>query len=177
MQQRIQMPQLGESVVEGTIAKWLVKPGDKVARDQPLAEIETDKANADLPSPIAGTVRELLVEEGARVNVGADLVVVDTDGAVAPAVGPEAATGPVPVQPREGAIEPHAPPAVRKLAREHGVDLSRVSGTGDHGRITRDDVMRAAGNGAEQAPTITAQPVPVATPGPPPSKRSQPPKT
>src|SRR5215831_8068932 len=108
MQQRIQMPQLGESVVEGTIAKWLVKPGDKVARDQPLAEIETDKANADLPSPIAGTVRELLVEEGARVNVGADLVVVDTDGAAAPPpVGPEAGTGPLPVLPREGALEPH----------------------------------------------------------------------
>src|SRR5689334_2196034 len=124
MQQRIQMPQLGESVVEGTIAKWLVKPGDKVARDQPLAEIETDKANADLPSPIAGVVRELLVEEGARVNVGADLVVVDTDGAGVPAspppVGPEAGTGPVPVQARESqAGEPHAPPAVRKLAREH----------------------------------------------------------
>src|SRR5215831_7501527 len=113
MQQRIQMPQLGESVVEGTFAKWLVKPGDRVGRDQPLAEIETDKANADLPSPIAGIVRELLVEEGARGGVVADLVVVETDGvgaaAEAPPKGPEASAGPVPVQLRESqAAEPHA---------------------------------------------------------------------
>jgi pyruvate/2-oxoglutarate dehydrogenase complex dihydrolipoamide acyltransferase (E2) component len=182
MQQRIQMPQLGESVVEGTIAKWLVKPGDRVGRDQPLAEIETDKANADLPSPIAGIVRELLVQEGARVGVGADLVVVETDGAGAPAepppIGPEASAGPVPVQLRESeAAEPHAPPSVRKLARERGVDLSRVSGSGGDGRITRDDVLKAAQNGADQAATITAQPVPVATPGAPPARKSQPPKT
>src|SRR5262249_34104863 len=122
MQQRVQMPQLGESVVEGTIGKWLVKPGDRAARGEPLAEIETDKANADLPSPIAGTVRQLLVEEGARVGVGADLVVVETDGAGAaaepPPAGPEASTGPVPVQLGEGAAEPHAPPPAPNLARD-----------------------------------------------------------
>jgi 2-oxoglutarate dehydrogenase E2 component (dihydrolipoamide succinyltransferase) len=201
--ERVKMPQLGESVVEGTLTRWLVKPGDRVARDQPLAEIETDKANAELPSPVGGVVRELLVAEGTRISVGMDLAVLDGAEAAsrseppppsprplaepsmtaAPGGGTQPAT--VVGAPRGGTQPPlsTASPTVRRLAREQGVDLNRVVGTGEHGRITRDDINRSLAGTQEPAATAASLragngPPPVAEPSAPPaSRRSSVPRT
>src|SRR5438309_2224668 len=170
METSVKLPQLGESVVEAVIAKWLVRPGDQVARDQPLAEIETDKANAELPSPIAGVVRKLLADEGARVGVGSDLVVIESDGAqaAAPAPSPPAAASPSPSPPVPS-------PSVRRLARERGIDLGQLTGTGEHGRVTREDVLQAAKTDGAQAspapsPSPSPSPFPSAISPPPPSR-------
>jgi len=141
------------------IAKWLVRPGDQVARDQPLAEIETDKANAELPSPVAGVVRKLLADEGARVGVGADLIVIESDGAQAApspsasasASAPPPTPAPPPAPAASAAPPPPPSPSVRRLARERGVELDDLAGTGEHGRVTREDVLRAARKDGAQA--------------------------
>jgi 2-oxoglutarate dehydrogenase E2 component (dihydrolipoamide succinyltransferase) len=124
------LPQLGESVSEGTIIKWLVKEGDVVKKDQGLLEIGTDKADAELPAPVAGRVVERLVSEGAVVPVKTLLCRIDES------VTPEAPA------PAPAVSKPLASPSVRKEALEQGVDLAAVQGTGDHGRITKDDVGR-----------------------------------
>jgi pyruvate dehydrogenase E2 component (dihydrolipoamide acetyltransferase) len=125
------LPDLGEGVREGEIARWLVQVGETVAEDDPLVEIQTDKTTVEIPSPAAGTVARILVEEGRLVPVGTPLVVIgDGDVAAAPAESP--------------AEKVQATPLVRKVAAELGVDLALVSGTGPGGRITEDDVRAAA---------------------------------
>ena len=154
------MPQMGESIVEGTITKWLKKPGDKVQRDEPLFEISTDKVDAEIPAPASGVLQEIKVSEGSTVGVNTVVGTISVDGEAAaapakaaPAVSapaPEvksaekkedkkpAASAPAPVasampapQPAEdGAEEARSSPLVRKIAREHGINLSQVSGTG-----------------------------------------------
>jgi len=162
------MPQMGESIVEGTITKWLKKPGDKVQRDEPLFEISTDKVDAEIPAPASGVLREIKVSEGTTVGVNTVVGTIATDGeASAPAKSPPAAAAPpqkeekkeekreekkaAPAPPPAATPAPEATheedeearssPLVRKIAREHGVSLSQISGTGLGGRITKQDIM------------------------------------
>jgi pyruvate dehydrogenase E2 component (dihydrolipoamide acetyltransferase) len=124
MAYEFKLPDLGEGLTEAEIARWLVAEGDEIAEDQPLVEIATDKTTVEIPSPAAGTVTQLLAGEGDVVPVGTVLVVIGGEAA------PRAA--------------PQATPAVRQLAKEHGVDLAAVRGTGPGGRITEADVRAAS---------------------------------
>ena len=165
----VQVPQLGESVTEGTITKWLVKEGDVVVKDQPIAEIATDKADSELPAPSGGRVTKLLAKEGDVVPVRT--VICHIDESVTAPAGPneEAAPHPAspniatktaePVPPSVEPAKPLAAPSTRRAALEQGVDLRDVRGSGEHGRITRDDVMRAVNEvpvRAEPAPAVRA---------------------
>jgi pyruvate/2-oxoglutarate dehydrogenase complex dihydrolipoamide acyltransferase (E2) component len=151
MAYEFKLPDLGEGLTEGEVARWLVAEGEDVAEDDPLVEIQTDKTTVEIPSPAAGKVAKILVGEGEVVPVGTVLVVIG-DGA-APAT--EAATEPEPeraaepsnklLQERAPAERVRATPLVRKVAQELGVDLAGLDGTGPEGRITEEDVRRAAG--------------------------------
>src|SRR5438132_9072607 len=136
------MPQLGESVSEGTVVRWIARPGQRVERDEPLVEIATDKANTEIPSPSAGVLVEQLAKEGSIVAVGAALAKLD-DGATAAASKPPppAASQPAPAarQPPPDAVR--ASPVGRNVAQEHGVDVAKVPGSGVAGRVTKADVM------------------------------------
>src|SRR4051794_29962072 len=135
------LPDLGEGLTEGEIARWLVAEGQEIAEDDPLVEIATDKTTVEIPSPAAGVVTSILVLEGAVVPVGTVLVVIGGDGAPAPAAT-EAVAAVVPQRApdRGGDEKVRATPLVRRLAQELGVDLATVAGTGPQGRITEDDV-------------------------------------
>jgi pyruvate dehydrogenase E2 component (dihydrolipoamide acetyltransferase) len=158
------MPQMGESIVEGTITKWLKKPGDKVQRDEPLFEISTDKVDAEIPAPASGVLQEIKVTEGTTVGVNTVVGTITVDGEAAaapakadPAPAPQAkeekkeekrtaAAAPKPPAssppPQESADEEaRSSPLVRKIAREHAVNLSQVPGTGLGGRITKQDII------------------------------------
>lgn len=172
----IRMPQLGESVVEGTIGKWLVQEGQRVDKDQAVVEILTDKADSEINAPEAGVVTKILAQEGSVVAVGQGLCEVDPNGkaqgssaASSAATAPAAAPAPSAAKPAAApaVVEPsRSSPAVRKLAREHGVDVSNVPGSGDGGRVTKDDVLRAAsGEPARREPSVAASaPVAAARP-------------
>jgi pyruvate dehydrogenase E2 component (dihydrolipoamide acetyltransferase) len=136
MAYEFKLPDLGEGLTEGEIARWLVSEGDEVSEDQPLVEIQTDKTTVEIPSPAAGKVAQILVEEGQVVPVGTVLVVIGSDGVLQdkPAA---------PAAPAETKIR--ATPLVRRLAQELGVDLAAVEGSGPQGRITEADVRAAAG--------------------------------
>lgn len=200
----ITMPQLGETVTEGTVAQWLKKVGDTVEKYEAFVEVSTDKVNAEVPAPITGTIRELIVKEGETVPTGAPIAIIDEVGA---ALDPAPATvaAPAAVSPSESSTSAHiasAPdrvqlreaarqgsdepvpgggrrgsngsaqnppevlrrvsPAVRRLAREHRVDLATLRGSGNGGRITANDVLAAASHGpaAAVAATIAAEPSP-----------------
>jgi 2-oxoglutarate dehydrogenase E2 component (dihydrolipoamide succinyltransferase) len=163
----VTVPQLGESVSEGTISKWLVREGDVVKKEQPIASIATDKADSDLPAPAAGRVTKLLAAEGQVVPVKTVIAVIDDTGGAAvtlsaapgaPVSLPPVAAPPQgqPAQPRAG-LGALATPTVRKAALEHDVDLDRVQGTGERGRVTRDDVMRAASAATSAVPSVQTQ--------------------
>jgi 2-oxoglutarate dehydrogenase E2 component (dihydrolipoamide succinyltransferase) len=159
----VTVPQLGESVTEGTITKWLVKVGDIVVKDQPLAEIATDKADSELPAPAGGRIAQLLANEGAVVPVRS--VICKLDESVAETAAPHAAAPNIatktaePVAPlNDVGAKPMATPSTRRAALEQGVDLRDVRGSGEHGRITRDDVMRAALPPPPAAPAVPAAP-------------------
>jgi 2-oxoglutarate dehydrogenase E2 component (dihydrolipoamide succinyltransferase) len=142
----VQVPQLGESVTEGTISKWLVREGDAVTKDQPIVEIATDKADSELPAPSAGRVMKLLAKEGDIVPVRTVICRIDETASAASAARPAtpSAAAPAPVVSGPApAPKPLAAPSTRRAALEQGVDLQSVRGSGEHGRITRDDVMRA----------------------------------
>jgi 2-oxoisovalerate dehydrogenase E2 component (dihydrolipoyl transacylase) len=162
------MPQLGESVTEGTVDRWLKGEGDLVRRDEPLVEVVTDKVNAEVPSPFEGRLIRIQVAEGNTVPIGAALAEfeVEVEGAEEPAAPaePEPAHSAAPEPPPAREPEPAAErpgrqrlsPAVRRLAEEHGVDLSRVPGSGADGRVTRRDVLAYL-----EAPAAEAAPAPV----------------
>ncbi|HKB18432.1 MAG TPA: dihydrolipoamide acetyltransferase family protein [Candidatus Dormibacteraeota bacterium] len=203
---RVVMPQLGESVHEGTISKWLVKPGDRVVEFEPMLEVDTDKVNAEVPAPVTGILREILAKEGETVQAGAEIAVVETGngaGAVLPAGGEVAPKAPEGLEtkppkaaavPTSGEVAPKAPegleakpspapapaapapprerggeeeahrysPGVQLAASELKVDLSKVSGTGLGGRVTRKDVQDFAG-AAKAAPSAPVPgPAPIA---------------
>jgi 2-oxoglutarate dehydrogenase E2 component (dihydrolipoamide succinyltransferase) len=179
MSTTIRMPSLGESVVEGTVGKWLVSVGQHVGRDQAVVEILTDKADSEIPSPTAGVVTKLLVREGDVIAVGAALCEIDaaatatlgaersaprTAAASTSSSGTTAAVS-MPMASSAAALAGSVgeaaatSPSVRKLAREQGVDLQRLAGSGEGGRVTREDVLRAStprtGAGVEPAPPAT----------------------
>src|SRR5689334_597579 len=174
------MPQMGESVFEGTITKWLKKPGDKVQRDEPLFEISTDKVDAEIPAPASGVLQDIKVTEGNTVQVNTIVGTIAGDGEASavpakPATQAAAPAAPKPEAPRpatqaaapqpeaaqvgEEADEDHArsSPLVRKIAREHNVNLSQVQGTGLGGRITKQDIMAFVESGSG-ATGVSAQP-------------------
>ena len=130
MAYEFKLPDLGEGLTEGEVARWLVSEGQDVAEDDPLVEIQTDKTTVEIPSPAAGKVTSILVEEGSVVPVGTVLVVIGGDGATAE---------------RPPASKSRVTPLVRKIAQELGVDVDSLTGTGPQGRITDDDVRSAAG--------------------------------
>ena len=144
------MPQMGESITEGTITKWLKKVGDTVARDEPIFEISTDKVDAEIPSPIAGTLTEIKVQEGATVTVNTVVAVIGGGAAAAKSAAPAPAAS---VQPAQPVAPPptvatastgegqRSSPLVRKIAKENNVDLSAVPATGASGRITKQDIL------------------------------------
>jgi 2-oxoisovalerate dehydrogenase E2 component (dihydrolipoyl transacylase) len=137
------LPDLGEGLTEGEIARWLVSEGQEIAEDDPLVEIQTDKTTVEIPSPAAGTVTSILVEEGKVVPVGTVLVVIGGEPDGGPA---RSATAPAP--PKLSA-RGRATPLVRRIAQGLGVDLESLTGTGPQGRVTEDDVRGAAGSSGE----------------------------
>jgi pyruvate dehydrogenase E2 component (dihydrolipoamide acetyltransferase) len=197
------MPQMGESIFEGTITKWLKKPGDKVERDEPLFEISTDKVDAEIPSPSAGVLKEIKVNEGQTVPIQTVVAVIDGAGSAAatPAPAPTpakvaappapAAAAPPPaarpaaptpvaaappqgaaaaVPPRSGGERIHSSPLVRRMAAEHGIDLTTIPGTGAGGRISKQDIeaVIAAGGTLAAAPPSAPAAAPAAAPARPP---------
>ena len=206
----LELPQVGESVVEGIIGKWLKQPGDKLEKYDPIVEVVTDKVTMEVPSPVDGVLTRVLAEEGETVPMGAPIAEIETDEAQPPAPRPTPSTpaqapaapeevstigylvkdvrpvgptgGGIEEEPQESPSESVPPPvekpreeraryspAVRRLAREHSVDLSRVTGTGVGGRITRNDVLgylegqatQAAAATRVETPPVAAQPAPV----------------
>jgi 2-oxoisovalerate dehydrogenase E2 component (dihydrolipoyl transacylase) len=171
--EQITMPQLGESVTEGTISKWLVQPGDTVKKYDPLAEVMTDKVNAEVPSSFSGTIKELVAGEGDTLSVGELICYIDTEegsstAEPAPSKKEEKAadTDSVPVSntasapKKDTAARGRYSPAVVRMASEHGIDLNQVEGTGQSGRITRKDLQQIIDSG--QIPT--ADNIPAASP-------------
>ena len=193
------MPQMGESIFEGTITKWLKKPGDKIERDEPLFEISTDKVDAEIPSPSAGVLKEIKVNEGQTVPIQTVVAVIDAVGAAAavPAAAPPKVEAPKPAPapapakaeaPKPATTPPPAPapkaipspaaaaapappqrptangdkirssPLVRRIAREHSIDLAQVPGTAAGGRISKRDILAAveSGTAPAAAPRATA---------------------
>ncbi|MGC2195648.1 MAG: 2-oxoglutarate dehydrogenase, E2 component, dihydrolipoamide succinyltransferase [Terriglobales bacterium] len=182
------MPQMGESIFEGTITKWLKKPGDKVQRDEPLFEISTDKVDAEIPAPASGVLQEIMVGEGNTVQVNTVVGTISADGesaasakaatplASAPAAPPKKESIPAPQPPASVPASPapethdedvRSSPLVRKIAREHNVDLGQVTGTGLGGRITKQDIMAFIEKGPAAAPAPPAAP---SQPAPPASR-------
>ena len=152
------MPQLGESIAEGTIVRWMKQAGDAVGRDEPLFEISTDKVDAEIPSPASGVLTDVRVQAGETVPVDSVVAVIagEVDGAApdepaaAPASEPAPAATPAARAPVEAAPDGRerplrVSPLVRRLAREHGIDVGEVTGTGSDGRVTRDDILRHVG--------------------------------
>jgi 2-oxoisovalerate dehydrogenase E2 component (dihydrolipoyl transacylase) len=234
----ITMPQLGETVTEGTVAQWLKKPGDSVEKYEAFVEVSTDKVNAEVPAPVTGVIRELIVKEGETVPTGAPIAIIDEVGAAAQTPEPagsgspseqvaaaagapsraeanrQAGDEPVPggnvglggpsysapaaassngagttdtIITHDGASVANpgvrVSPAVRRLAREHSIDVARVRGSGDNGRITANDILAAAkaGPSAGVAATITADnaeyTAPPAAQAAPPAAATRPPST
>jgi pyruvate dehydrogenase E2 component (dihydrolipoamide acetyltransferase) len=194
------MPQMGESIVEGTITKWLKKPGDKIQRDEPLFEISTDKVDAEIPAPASGVLQEIKVGEGTTVGVNTVVgtIAVDGESVAAPTKAPPApppqpttpqareekkaapAPPPPPVssalatpQPVDaGEDETRSSPLVRKIAREHGISLAQIPGTGLGGRITKQDIlsfiqMQSAATAPTAASAPAARPSAAPEPAPP----------
>jgi pyruvate dehydrogenase E2 component (dihydrolipoamide acetyltransferase) len=156
------LPDIGEGLAEAEVAKWLVAVGERVKEDQPVVEMMTDKASVELPSPGAGLIVQQLAAEGDVVKTGAVLYVLETEASIgvagghAPAVGSNEKTmaPPAAVSESAGVL---APPAVRKLARELGVDLATVKGSGPGGRVSAEDVKRRAAGPVSAAPAVSAE--------------------
>jgi pyruvate dehydrogenase E2 component (dihydrolipoamide acetyltransferase) len=179
------MPQMGESIAEGTVTKWLKNVGDRVERDEPLFEISTDKVDAEIPSPAAGILKEVRVAPGTTVPINTVVAIVAAEGEGAPAPAPpppveyqiegEAPPPPPPLRPTVAPERPRSEmtadelrltrssPVVRKIAAEHQVDIRAVPGTGIGGRVTKQDILGHIGSGAP-GEAAAATPVPAAPP-------------
>ena len=195
MASEIRVPTLGESVTEATIAQWYKKPGDAVAMDEPLCELETDKVTIEVPAQSAGVLAEVVVNEGETVEVGALLGSIGegagtaapaaSEAAAAPAETPQAETASEAETPQEATPSPAAPtqmappdkqidtsalsPAARRVVEEHGLDPAQITGTGKDGRLTKEDALKAVGGGqtapASPAPPAAAAPIAAAQQG------------
>ncbi len=180
----IKMPQLGESVTEGTVDRWLKKEGDYVKRDEPIVEVVTDKVNAEIPSPFEGRLVKIAVAEGTTIPIGVEIAVIELAGADAGLTVPEAAPAaePATAMPASAAAQVPAAsttaqeprqrlsPAVRRLAEEHGLDPAQIAGSGEGGRVTRDDVLAFIAR-REAAPAAPTPAMPAAAPvAPPPAQ-------
>jgi pyruvate dehydrogenase E2 component (dihydrolipoamide acetyltransferase) len=202
------MPQMGESIFEGTITKWLKKAGDKIERDEPLFEISTDKVDAEIPSPSAGVLKEIKVNEGQTVPIQTVVAIIETDGAGAQSAAPAAAKSEAspsaaagdkagapanvpasappaakaeakPAAPRETVQQRPAvsasgekvrsSPLVRRIAREHDVDLTQVPGSGAGGRVSKSDILAAVEGGASSAAAARTGSAPARASAPPPA--------
>jgi pyruvate dehydrogenase E2 component (dihydrolipoamide acetyltransferase) len=188
------MPQMGVSVSEGTVTKWLRQEGQQIAADEPLLEISTDKVDTEVPSPGGGVVQQILVQEGETVPVGTRLAVIAPEGAitvsepsptpevaepepdeeVAPQAPPAAAEAPQPAEDGHGGEKTFVSPVVARIASEHGVDPGTVQGTGRGGRVTKKDILAFIDAGApmkarEVPPSIPEAPAPPASPPPTPA--------
>ncbi len=219
------MPQMGESIAEGTLTRWMKKPGDKVARDEPIFEISTDKVDAEIPSPAAGTLVEIKVKEGETVPINTVVALIETEAGAEATVGPPAAepaasSAPAPATPAATSAAPPAPPPVapiaaaapaapfpvatpasaassgpvafpkaaalaasgasveemrrvrssplvRRIAREHNIDISRIQGTGGGGRVSKKDIMAVVESGGGAALAVAPTPFPAAAAPPP----------
>ncbi|PGS56167.1 dihydrolipoamide acetyltransferase family protein [Bacillus sp. AFS041924] len=185
MIENIKMPQLGESVTEGTISTWLVKVGDHVNKYDPLAEVMTDKVNAEVPSSFSGVIKELIANEGDTLAVGEVICTIEVEGASgevaattieetkpaekaapaapAPTQAPVAAAPVQTISKTDESGKVRYSPAVLRLAQENNLDLSLIPGTGNNGRVTRKDVLNVIANGVPQAAPVAveaaAQPV------------------
>ena len=189
----VPMPQMGESIAEGTVSRWLKQVGEGVQRDEPILEISTDKVDAEIPSPSDGTLVEIAVAEGETVEVGTIVAYIDPEGVEAAVTPPaegeppatadaapedspppdEPAPAPEPSADRPGGVETaedrlrtRSTPVVRKIAEEHGVDLSAVAGTGHAGRVTKQDILAhiEAEPAAPEASSAVVPPPLAATP-------------
>ncbi|QUG42058.1 2-oxo acid dehydrogenase subunit E2 [Psychrobacillus sp. INOP01] len=181
--EQIKMPQLGESVTEGTIEKWLVKPGDHVNKYDALAEVNTDKVTAEVPSSFTGIIKELVANEGDTLAVGEIVCTIETEGGVSEEIvqvkeaAPEEPTAetvkPAEVQKhaapveREKGSKARYSPAVLKISQEHGIDLSLVTGTGNEGRITRKDLLKIVESGEIPVAKVEQEAVPTPSPATP----------
>ena len=166
------MPQMGESITEGTVSKWLKQVGDTVERDEPILEISTDKVDAEIPAPSAGILVEVGVEEGETVEVGTVLALIDPEGIALVDTTPDktlepdlaapslAATQTLDVsQSAEERLRTRSTPVVRKIAAEHGIDLTNIVGSGHAGRVTKQDIVafiESSGATGADPPTISA---------------------
>ncbi len=194
----VPMPQMGESIAEGTVSRWLKAPGDAVERDEPILEISTDKVDAEIPAPADGVLAEILVAEGETVEVGTVVARIATGAAAAAApvaASPSAAVGdPAPAEGEavpatataangdpgdpgctttsEERLRTRSTPVVRRIAQEAGVDIAAVPGTGYQGRVTKQDILAYIENGG--APP-TAEPAPAPSAAPPPTEPAPPP--
>ena len=159
MAYEFKLPDLGEGLTEGEVARWLVAEGQVVAEDEPLVEIQTDKTTVEIPSPAAGVVSRILVEEGKVVPVGTVLVVIGAGGAdgaePAPEQPPKSASGSEPRTSTRPGGTGRATPLVRRIAKESGVDLASLSGSGPGGRITENDVRAASGEQVTQRHNVS----------------------
>jgi len=190
------MPQMGESITEGTLSRWIKKVGDEVKRDEPIFEISTDKVDAEIPAPNGGTLAEVLVQEGQTVAVQTVVARIETEkGAVSAAPAPAAPAAAAPAPPAPPPPAPAAPapkaaaapapapapvasatetaderlrrrstPLVRKMAAEHGIDITALKGSGLAGRVTRDDLLGAIGGATSAAPAPAARPAAAVAP-------------
>ena len=184
----ILMPQMGESITEGTLTKWLKKVGDTVARDEPIFEISTDKVDAEIPSPAAGVLSEIRVQEGQTVTINTVVAVIGSGAAApaaaaVPAVSAAAPSAPAPVVAPSASTGERlrSSPLVRKIASENNVDLRGVPGTGSSGRITKQDILghlqgapAAAPAPAVSAPAAVTSTAPAAKAAPPPAATPMP---
>jgi pyruvate dehydrogenase E2 component (dihydrolipoamide acetyltransferase) len=179
------MPQMGESIFEGTITKWLKKPGDAVQQDEPLFEISTDKVDAEIPSPAAGVLSEIKVQAGTTVQINTVVAAISVGGTAGATPAPSAQPAPPAATPAtteadgetgetsetETGERVRSSPLVRKIAKENNLDLSKVPGTGSAGRITKEDILGYLAKGGAAAPAAksvpsAAPPAPVSAPAP-----------
>jgi 2-oxoisovalerate dehydrogenase E2 component (dihydrolipoyl transacylase) len=168
----LKMPQLGESVTEGTVDRWLKQEGDMVRRDEPIVEVVTDKVNAEIPSPFEGRLVRIQVGPGQTVPIGAALAELEVEGAASAEAPPAAPAGDVDQQDKEQAAPPAAPPpevsrvspGMRKLLEDNGLELSQIQGTGPDGRVRREDVLAYLAEHRDAAPAPSP-----AAPGPTPA--------
>lgn len=138
----VELPSLGESVFEGTVARWLVSEGEMVEVDQPMVEVTTDKVDAEIPAPCAGMIEQILVAEGDVIEIGAVLAKIDPDAKADATPGNVSAAVPEPTTPVAEESAPSATPVARRMADEASIDLREVQGTGSAGRVTKEDVLR-----------------------------------